>query len=101
MQDTYKGAIADRIRVSEMRDKRKQRKDRWNDAKMKGEEDGLGLHERGGDGWLERARIESHEAEGVKEDPFPLPIFPVMDMMEDPCHILLPEEESEEQMVTD
>lgn len=45
-----KGAIAERIRVSEMEDKRLQRKDGWKAAQMKGEEDGLGLHERVMDG---------------------------------------------------
>lgn len=41
-----KGAIAEGIRVREIKDKRILRKDGWNDAQMKGEEDGLGLHER-------------------------------------------------------
>ena len=41
-----KGAIAEGIRVSEMKDKRIQSKDGCQDAQMKGEEDGLGLHER-------------------------------------------------------
>ncbi len=84
-----------------MKDKRIQGKDEWNGAQMKGEEDGLGLHERGGDGWADSARIESHETEGVKEDPLALPVFPMMDMMEGPCCILFPKKESKEQMVTD
>ncbi len=41
-----KEPAAEGIRVSEMKDKRIQRKDGWKDAQMKGEEDGLGLHER-------------------------------------------------------
>lgn len=41
-----KGAIAEGIRVSEMKDKRMQRKDGWKDAQMMGDEDGLGLNER-------------------------------------------------------
>lgn len=41
-----KGAMAEGIRVREIKDKRILRKDGWNDAQMKGEEDGLGLHER-------------------------------------------------------
>lgn len=50
---------------------------------------------RGGDGWVDWARIESHEAEGAKEDPYiPSPFPAMMDMMEGPLCILFPEEES-------
>lgn len=42
----YKGSIAEGIRVSKMKDKKIQKKDRWNGAWMKREQDGLSLHER-------------------------------------------------------
>lgn len=41
-----RGATAEWIGVSKMKDKKIQSKDGWKEAQMKGEEDGLGLHER-------------------------------------------------------